>query len=374
MDMITLIHYGELTLKGRNRKYFEERLINNIYDKCEGVLHRHRGYLVMDGGNPENLKDIFGISWFANVFSIEKDIDKLKEAIIEKIKDKISSVRTFAVYTKRSDKEFPYTSVEVSEMVGSEIIKYYSKQVDLKNPEFPINIEISDEIYVYLKIIKGLGGLPVGVSGKVLCLLSGGIDSPVAAYLMMKRGCEVHFIHFYSFSTSEAVLKTKIKDLVENLGKYQFKSRLFLIPYHPFHLAVLKKGLRMGYELVLFRRFMAKVSEEIAIDNGYQAIVTGDSLGQVASQTIENLGVLNESVSLPIFQPLISFDKQEIVDLSKKINSYDLSIRPYKDCCSIIAKRPATRVKSNIIKSFEQDINLEKVMDETLKLKKVYDI
>jgi len=365
--MITLIHYGELTLKGKNRKYFEEQLIKNIYDKCGGRLHRHRGYLVMDGGNHENLKDIFGISWYTKAFPLDKNIDVLKKVIIEKVKDKISSVRTFAVYTKRADKKFPYTSVEVSEMVGNEIIKYYSKQVDLKNPEFPIYIEISDKIYVYLKKIKGLGGLPVGVSGKVLCLLSGGIDSPVAAYLMNKRGCYVDYVHFHVFPDNDRVLETKMKLILESLRKYENKGKVFLVPYKQFERAILMVDYMYSNEMILFRRFMFKTAERIAQSYGYSALVSGDSLGQVASQTLENIKAVDDCISTSLFQPLISYDKQEIVNLAKQIHTYEHSIQNYKDCCSLISRNPRTRADIKKIREMEEIIDIEGIVDRTLR-------
>jgi len=367
MKTLTLIHYGELTLKGKNRKYFEEQLIKNIYDKCGGSLHRYRGYLVMEGGNPENLRYIFGISWFANVLSIEKDIDALKGAIIEKVKDGISSAESFAVYTKRADKEFTHTSMKVSELVGDEIVKHYNKKVDLKNPDFPIYIEISDKIYVYFKKNKGLGGLPVGISGKVLCLLSGGIDSPVAAYLMNKRGCYVDYVHFHVFPDNDRVLETKIKLILESLRKYENKCKVFLVPYKQFERAILKGDYLDGNELILFRRFMFKTAERISQSYGYSALVSGDSLGQVASQTLDNLKAVRNVVALPIFQPLISYDKQEIIDLSKKIGTYETSIQKYKDCCSLISRNPRTRANIKQVRKIEEIINIEDAIDKTLR-------
>jgi len=367
MNTLTLIHYGELTLKGKNRKYFEDQLIKNIYDKCGGRLHRYRGYLVMDEGNPQNLREIFGISWFANVFSLEKDIDTLKEAIIEKVKDGISSAESFAVYTKRADKKFPYTSVLVSEIVGKEIANSYNKKVDLKNPHFPIYIEISDKIYVYFKKNRGLGGLPVGISGKVLCLLSGGIDSPVAAYLMNKRGCYVDYVHFHVFSDNDRVLETKIKLILESLRKYSNKCKAFLVPYYQFEHAILMRDHLDGNELILFRRFMFKTAERISQSYGYSALVSGDSLGQVASQTLENIKAVDDCISISLFQPLISYDKQEIIDLSKKIGTYESSIQKYKDCCSLLTKNPRTKANIKQVRKIEELINIEDTVDKTIR-------
>jgi tRNA uracil 4-sulfurtransferase len=184
----------------------------------------------------------------------------------------------------------------------------------------------------------------------------------------MKRGCQVDYIHFHTFPKNEAVSKTKIKHLVRSLNRYGLTSRIYLVPYHPFQLALLDKLVSSRHELVLFRRFMLKVAERIAGVSGYKALVTGDSLGQVASQTLENLNVANEGISLPILQPLISLDKQEIVDLAKKIGTYEISIRPYKDCCSIIASRPKTNSRLKSIIALEKKIGTDRVVDETLEL------
>ncbi len=370
--MLILVHYGELALKGKNRYEFEKRLIDNIEKSVSGSVNRLQGRLVVECEDKESLKNVFGISWFAPTFTSEKKLVSIRNTVLERVKDRVDGIKTFGVFVKRADKSFPLSSVELADKVGEEVVNKFKLNVDLKKPELSVFIEIADEAFVYFEKIPGLGGFPVGISGRVLCLLSGGIDSPVASYLMMKRGCAVGYIHFHSFNKSEAVIESKIKLIVQTLSKYQSDSRLFLVPYHPFHLAMLEKRIDSSYELVLFRRFMARLSERIAIDEGFQALTTGDSLGQVASQTIENLSVVSESVRLPIFQPLISFDKQEIVDLAKKIDSYELSVMPYKDCCSIIAANPRTRVKSNLIESLERRIILEKVMEDTLKMKEVY--
>ena len=371
--MPILVHYGELALKGKNRRIFENRLIENIKKVCGGRIKRLEGRVVVESSNPEYLKHVFGISWFAQSYRSDKDLDSLGMILAEKIRDRIKGAKTFGVFVKRADKTFPYTSVEVADKLGSEIASMYKLKVNLKNPELPVYVEIADEAFVYFEKIKGLGGLPVGISGKVLSLLSGGIDSPVASYLMMKRGCQVHYIHFHTFPANERVLETKIKEILEVLNRYGFESRIYLVPYHPFQVAMLDKQLASGYELVIFRRFMVRVAEKIAEANNYLALVTGDSLGQVASQTLENLKTLIMGVSSPILQPLISFDKDQIITVARKIGSYDLSIKPYKDCCSLITKSPRTKSRVEHIRNLERRLDINNVVAKTLELVDVYE-
>jgi len=372
--MPILIHYGELALKGRNRPLFERRLIENIKKAVSAKVIRLHGRIVVESENIEPLKNVFGISWLANAYIVKKDLNSIKKVVLSKVPERLTKdIHTFGVFVKRADKVFPYTSLEVADIVGEEVTKNLRLKVNLKDADLQVYVEISDQVFVFFEKVEGLKGLPVGVSGKVLCLHSGGIDSPVAAYLMMKRGCEVDFIHFHSFNHGERAVNSKVGELVEKLGQYQSRSRLIVVPYHPFHLSLLANSIDSSYELVLFRRFMLKMSESIAKAEGYQALVTGDSLGQVASQTLENLNVFNTSVSMPIFQPLISFDKEEIIGLARKIGTYDISIKPYKDCCSIMARRPRTRIKLDRIEMLEKAMGLERVMEETLKLRVVYD-
>jgi tRNA uracil 4-sulfurtransferase len=372
--ILILVHYGELALKGKNRRLFESKLIENIKKVGGKRFRRLEGRLVVIGGDINYLKNVFGIHSFAPAYKVEKDLEAIKELVLEKIGEKVKERPTFGVFVKRADKSFPYKSLEVANTIGEEVIKKYSLKVRLREPELPIYIEIANEAFVYFQKISGLGGLPVGISGKVLTLLSGGIDSPVASYLMMKRGCQVDFIHFHAFPNNKAVFQTKVEELVQSLCKYGFESRVLLAPYHPFQLALLERGVSPGYEIVLFRRFMIKVAEKAAGNWGYKALVTGDSLGQVASQTIDNLKVLSEAISLPIFQPLISFDKQEIIDIAKKIGTYEVSIKPYKDCCSIVAPNPKTKTRLEIINAMEKKLYIERVVNETVDLIESYQL
>ena len=373
-QLVTLIHYGELSLKGKNRSLFENKLKENIERETGGKVTKYRGRFVLENGEPELLKYVFGISWYAEALRVDKNYDSIRDIILSKVDKELPGKSSFAVFVKRSDKSFPQTSMELENDIGSEISKRFAIKVNLKNPELSVFIEIADDVYVHFTKKQGLKGLPVDVSGNVLSLLSGGIDSPVASYLMMKRGCRVNFIHFHVFSNNSLIKDTKMRYVFEILNKYQSNSRIYLVPYYQFEMAVLKAVNTRGYELVLFRRFMVRVAERIALQYGFKALVTGDSLGQVASQTMENIAQITNTVSMPIFQPLIAYDKQEIVDLAKKVGTYELAIENYKDCCSIVSANPRTKAKKNQIQLLEERMKIDDVIEKTLELVSVYSV
>jgi thiamine biosynthesis protein ThiI len=373
-QIVTLIHYGELSLKGRNRSLFENKLKENIERETGGKITKYRGRLVLEKGNPEHLKNVFGISWYAEAIKVDKNYESIKKLVLSKVNDHVTDKNSFGVFVKRADKNFPCTSMELENKIGSEISKTYCLEVNLNSPELSVFIEIADDVYIYFKKKQGLKGLPVDVSGNVLSLLSGGIDSPVASYLMMKRGCRVNFIHFHVFSSNTQIKNTKMNHVFDALDKYQGGSRIYLVPYFQFEMEILKAQNTRGHELVLFRRFMVKVAERIALQNGFKALVTGDSLGQVASQTMENIAQITKIVSIPVFQPLIAYDKQEIIDLAKKIGTYELSIENYKDCCSIVSSNPRTKANTKQILALEERMNMDEVIEKTLDLVSLYNV
>jgi len=373
-QQVTLIHYGELSLKGRNRNLFENKLKENIERETGGRVTKYRGRFVLEGGNPVGLSHIFGISWYAEAIKAEKDVEGIKSTVFSEIERHIRDKGTFGLFIKRADKSFPVSSMEFESIIGQEIADRYKLEVDLKNPDLSVYVEIADEAYVYFDKFEGLRGLPVDVSGNVLSLLSGGIDSPVASYLMMKRGCRVNFIHFHVFSDNSRVLNTKMETVLDTLDKYQRNSRIFLVPYYEFEMEILKAFNTRGHELILFRRFMVKVAERIALENGFKALVTGDSLGQVASQTMENISQLTSNITIPIFQPLIAYDKQEIIDLAKGINTYECSIEKYKDCCSILSSNPRTKANTRQVLEFEKKMNIDEVVNKTLDIVSVIEL
>lgn len=371
---VTLIHYGELSLKGRNRSLFEIKLQENIQKMTGGKVLRQRGRFVMEGGNPEALSRVFGISWYASACVVDKDYESILKAVLERVGGMIEGKADFGVHANRSDKSFPVPSMELASRVGGEVAARFGLPVNLGNPALRINIEIADRAYVYFSRMEGLRGFPTGVSGRVLSLLSGGIDSPVSSFLMMKRGCRVDFIHFHVFSDNRKVFGSKMEGLARTLDSYQGGSRLHLVPYYPFEMALLGAGDAAGHELILFRRFMARVACRVAAAEGCQALVTGDSLGQVASQTMENIALFRDAASLPVFQPLIAFDKQEIVDYARKIGTYEVSIADYKDCCSIVSSGPRTRANRRRVEELERVMNVENVLDRTMELVTVHEL
>lgn len=372
--LVTLIHYGELSLKGKNRNLFENKLVENIERETKGNVTKYRGRFVLKGGNPEKLKYIFGISWYAEALIVEKAVEPIVSKVLEEVEGLILDKDSFAVFVNRADKKFECRSMQLESIIGKQIADKFNRSVDLKNPDLSVFVEISEHVYIYFNKIQGLRGLPIDVSGNVLSLLSGGIDSPVASYLMMKRGCRVNFIHFHVFSDNKYVEDTKMRRVIESLNKFQGKTRIFFVPYYLFEMLSLGSLNTKGHELVLFRRFMVRIAERIALENGFKALVTGDSLGQVASQTMENIAQLTKAVSMPVFQPLIAYDKQEIIDLAKQIDTYEVSIEPYKDCCSIVSSNPRTKANSRQVKILEQAMDVEKLIHQTLELVTVIEL
>jgi len=361
----TLIHFGELSLKGKNRNVFIEKLINNIERKTGGKVTKYRDRLFLMGGNPDLLSYIYGISWYTKAIRLKKDLKNIINNVIQLIEENQVGTKTFGVHVKRADKSFKPDSQELASSLGNTIRERFNLSVNLKNPDLNISIEIADDVFIYLNKQKGLGGMPVGNGGRILSLLSGGIDSPVASCQMIKRGAEVDFIHFHALSSNEKVFDSKIIDLAKIVTNFQVKSIIYIASYNEFQKEILKHKIENGYELVLFRRFIIKFAEFLAEKKSYHAICTGDSLSQVASQTIENIASVMCNISIPVFQPLISMDKLEIIEISKKMGSYETSIKEYKECCSLMSKNPKTKTRKNIINRYEELIDLENIIKKT---------
>ncbi len=368
-----VVHYSEIALKGANRRFFEKKLAENIAAAINIEPRIEHGRLVMDSV-PENMEEmrsvlscIPGISWFAFCIECKPEID----IITEKVLSSYSGKGSLKVEAVRSDKNFTLTSIEVNKHVGGALFK---KGFTISmNPENRIFIEISyKNAFIFFEKIKGIGGLPVGSSGKVLVLLSGGIDSPVASYLMARRGCSVELMHFHGLSSSAGVKQSKITVLAKHLKNYAGPSVLHIIPFDEFHVAAL--SLDPKYEMVMFRRFMFLVAERLAQRIGAKAIVTGDNIGQVASQTLENIASVDSGLSMPVIRPLAGHDKNEIIAIAKEIGTFSASLEKYKDCCSLVAKHPETRSNIEEVKSIEKKINMEKIIEESLKRMETIDI
>ncbi len=368
--MITyLVHYAEIGLKGRNRPEFERQLIHNI--RAQHPIQRSRrlrGRIVVHSRADLDLSDVFGIAWWTRALETEADAGRISDLAERAAKGALSGQRTFAVRAKVADKRFAFGSQELAAKVGDRVRLATGLQVDLDDPDLVVYVEVTiPEAFVYTSRKRGPGGLPVGTAGTLMGLFSGGIDSACAPYLMAKRGARVELVHFYALSSAEAAHSHKIGPLARSLSRYIPHLAVHYVPYHGFELATAGlKGRDRRHELVVFRRFMARVAERLGGMRGALGIFSGDSLGQVASQTLENLAAVNETVEGVLFRPLIAYDKLEIIRLAKRIGVFSLATRGYKDCCSIIARNPSTRAHLDVVERIEAQLDLERLMREAL--------
>ncbi len=369
MDKIILIKYGELTTKKNNRNLFINLLYENIKNKLKKynvkiVKNRVRMFIETDDNIDEIvniLSNIFGIHSIVVAYKVDNNIDSIKTNVLDIVKN--ISFKTFKVETKRSDKRFPIPSMEFNNVIGGLILKNIPNvSVDVHNPEYELKIEIrEDYAYIYTKEIKGAGGYPVGVAGKGLLMLSGGIDSPVAGYLAMKRGIKIECIYFESPPHTSIQAKNKVKKLVEKLSKYNSDIVLNVINFTEIQEAIYKYCPK-EYMITIMRRMMYRISEQVARKRKALVIINGESVGQVASQTLNSMNVINNVTNYPVIRPVACLDKLEIIDISKKIDTYETSILPYEDCCTIfLPKHPV------INPTLEKAINYENNFDyETL--------
>jgi thiamine biosynthesis protein ThiI len=377
-----LIHYDEVGLKGKNRPFFEKRLVRNIVNTIAGaglksaLTRRIRGRILLESGDgyplediTEGLKNVFGIAYFAFANKTELSIEDLKVGILKEIERRgvPQYAPTFGVITRRSNKNFSHTSQEVNEIIGREVQNLTKAKVDLDQPQFPIHIEILDrEALFYFDKVSGPGGLPVGVSGKVACLLSGGIDSPVAAYQVLKRGCETSFIHFHSAPFTSSASQEKVLEVIEILNRHQFTSCIYFIPFAELQQEITTQT-PAPYRVILYRRFMIRIAEALAKKENSLALVTGEAVGQVASQTLSNLNTIQSIASVPILRPLIGLDKYEIIQIARKIGTYEISIQPHEDCCSYLMPRePVTHSTPEELSKIEEGMDVNGWIQKTL--------
>lgn len=371
------LSYGELALKGKNRGQFERMLKNKIKTMLNGIDYKlvddlSKLYIVTENENIEEIKQkikkVFGIVAINPAVCVEKDDEKIKEAVLEIAKIAYENgARNFKVSVNRSDKGFEKKSMDYARELGGHIlVNSPFENVKMKDPDLLINIEIRKKVYIYTEKVKTYGGLPLGSTGKGLVLLSGGIDSPVASFMMAKRGMRINFVTFHSFPFTSKQALEKIKELSEILSMYFGKTRLFAINILEIQQAI-NTQTKKEYATILNRRAMMKLAERLAKTMEYQALITGESLGQVASQTLGGLTCTNASVeSLPVFRPLIGMDKTEIIDIAKEIGTYEKSIEPHEDSCVIFApKHPVTNPKLEDVLEEEQKIeNYDEIMNK----------
>ena len=375
-----IIHYDEITLKGGNRPFFERVLISNIKEFLENIkydkIYKDGGKIIIEINKntdlektKEVLENIPGISNFYFAVSEKKDLEKINKKTVELLdsSEKIKIKKTFKIEARRSDKKFEFKSPEINARVGESVLENTELKVNVHNPDIEIVVDIGHkQCFIYFEKIKGIGGLPVGTAGKLVSLLSGGIDSPVASYMMMKRGAKIIFVHFKNKTISSSAGNDKIKNLVKKLSRFQGRSKLYIIPFEEFQKEIIAK-IPAKNRMIIYRRIMFKLAEIIAKKEKAKGFVTGDSLSQVASQTLDNIGVIYNSANLPIFPPLIGMNKQEIIDLAVKIKTYEISILPYQDCCSfLIAKHPETKGKLNEIIKQEENLEIDKIAERII--------
>lgn len=375
MYTTVMIRFGELNTKGKNKIMFINTLLRNIkhalkeFKNLEISKTHDRIYIDLNGEDHnkihEKLQMVSGIQNYSFVNRVEKDMDKIIDACEELIKDKEKF--TFKVKAKRADKNFNVHSDDMNRLVATRILKNYEHKVDIHNPDVSIYIEVRLEgAFVYLDIIKGLGGFPLGVIGKSMLLMSGGIDSPVAAYLMMKRGIKIEAVHFASPPyTSDGAIK-KVKDLLKVLAGIQEEIKLVIIPFTKIQEKIYE-GKDESYNITIMRRMMYRIAEREAIMNNCLALCSGESIGQVASQTLESMATINEVVKLPMIRPLAIFDKLDIIDIAKKIGTFDISIRPFIDCCTIFTpKNPTTKPSIKRAETLEKEFDYESLIEEAI--------
>ncbi|MCL5430379.1 MAG: tRNA 4-thiouridine(8) synthase ThiI [Candidatus Marsarchaeota archaeon] len=364
------IHFGEIWLKGRNRSAFVNRLYQNIKSalKCESYDRLDNSYdrFVLlpnkksDLASIENrLSKVFGISWFAPVMSCKNNINDMLKHSSKLIKGQDFRVEAHRAYkgTKFNSQDIVKGFIDNQKKIG------FNADRESKNV-LHINV-LKDKSVMYTNKIHGAGGLPLGVSGRAVVLLSGGIDSPVASYYAMKRGLEPIYLHMHAFSDNKTAEKSKMKSILNVLSEYSPDSKVYFVPSHPFTVSIL--GVKPKYELVLFKRFLYRLAEQVAEKENAEVVATGESLGQVASQTVRNLIASERGSKLLAMRPLIGFDKQEIIDIAKRIGTYGLSIQEYPDVCSLRARNPSTGARSDIIDELYKKHKLDKAIDESLK-------
>ena len=371
-----MIRFGELSTKGKNKKDFIRVLYNNIkrslkeFSSLSFELRFDHIYVILNDEDYEpvlnRLKEISGIQGLSLVFKCEKDIDVIKESCLELIK--LEEGKTFKIECKRSDKRFPLVSDQIKRIVAGNILKNTQFRVDVHNPDILLSIEIHDEgAYIFSSTVLGCGGYPLGVGGKTMHMLSGGIDSPVAAYLMMKRGISIECIHFASPPYTQQAVIYKLEDLLKVLTKYQPQIRLHIIPFTKLQEAIYQNS-DESYAITLMRRMMYRLATRLAARRKCPVISTGESVGQVASQTLQSIKVINEVTNTPIIRPCATMDKLDIIKLSKKIGTYDISIRPYEDCCTIFTpKNPKTSPHLDDCLKFEEKFNYEELIEEAVR-------
>lgn len=373
MENIILVRYEEIFLKGLNKNVFENKLIKNIKRKLANMaivnVRKSQSRIYVESSDRDfdieeaiiRLRKIFGIASVSPVAKVPSEYGIIKDTSLKVVGELLSkkSLFTFKVEAKRGDKKFPLNSPQICADVGGHVLKNFPQlKVNVHNPDFILYIEVREETYLYSQIIPGARGLPTGTGGKASLLLSGGIDSPVAGWMIAKRGVELEAVYFHSYPYTSDRAKDKVIKLAGKIAEWCMGLTLHIVPFTEIQLEINEKC-PQEYLTIIMRRYMMKIAERIAEKSGSLALVTGEAIGQVASQTMESMLVTNDAVTLPVYRPLIGMDKNEVIEIARKIDTFDTSILPYEDCCTIfVAKHPVT--KPSLLKTLEY----EKVLDE----------
>lgn len=380
MKEIILIKNGELALKGLNRMNFENALIKNIKTAINGLgatnITRAQSTITIEPMDEDypfeealvKIQKVFGIAAFCRAAAVDKDMDEILKQCVPYLKNAMEGVKTFKVEAKRADKKFPLTSPEISRLVGGELLKnYHHLKVDVHNPEIVVTVEVRDKwAFIRAGQIHGAGGMPVGTGGRASILISGGIDSPVAAWMMAKRGIELDAIHFASPPYTSLRAEQKVKKLLSRVAAYSGPIRMGIVPFTELQQTIADNCPEEYFTLIM-RRMMMRISERLAKKRNSLALITGESVGQVASQTLPALVTTDIVVDMPIFRPLIGMDKDEIVEISRKIDTFEISIEPYEDCCTVFTpKHPRTRPTIEQCENAEAMFDFEPLIEQAV--------
>lgn len=380
MNEIILLKLGEIVLKGLNRKNFEDHLLRCVRRRLAKIgtfqVRAAQSTIYVEPQDDDVDMDeavscvskIFGIAAYARACVAEKDLDKMKEAAAEYLADTLEGCQTFKVESKRSDKKFPYTSPEISAEIGGYLLeKFPHLTVNVHEPDVTVTVEVRDfGAYIRSGLERGAGGIPVGTGGKACVLISGGIDSPVAAYMMAKRGLELMAVHFASPPYTSERAEEKVVELLHRVAQYSGRLKMYTVPFTKLQEQIREKC-KEDYFTIIMRRFMMEIAERLAVEKGAQALITGESLGQVASQTIGAIACTDAACQMPVFRPLLGMDKEEIIEISRRINTFEVSIQPYEDCCTVFTpKHPRTRPELSKVLMEQAKIDSAPLIEEAI--------
>ena len=376
MSKLILVKYAsEIFLKGLNRNKFEKKLRDNIAIKLEGlnfeiISDQNRYFIKVDEIDEAivRIKRVFGVAEVCIVTKVDRDMAAIKEEALKKVRE--SGCKTFKIITNRANKLFPQNSMEISREVGGYVLHHMDGQitVDVKNPECALNVEIREHAYIWTNNdkIKGAGGLPYGINGSTMLMLSGGIDSPVAGYLMARRGVALNCVYYHSHPYTSERAKDKVKTLAKILARYTEEVNLYIVPFTDVQMEIIEKC-REDELTIIMRRFMMRIACELSDRLGIDSVATGESIGQVASQTMEGLIVSTDCADRPVFRPLIAMDKEDIMDIARDIDTYETSILPYEDCCTIfVPKHPKTKPQVEAMRKSEIKLDVEKLVNDSI--------